>query len=287
MTTLVIGASSHLGSKIMSISPAIGTYNQNQVPRSFPCDLTQPSIAKIFQKVQPDTVIHLAGLTNVDYCQANQKIAKKINIDSTKYILQNCKKYNAKLIYTSTDAIFDGTDPPYTEISTPNPLNYYGVTKLESENLIKNSGISYIIARVMLMYGAKNHHHRENPFTYLMSQLSQNQPVKMVTDQYRNPILADDCAKIILELIEKNKEGTYHIASPSCISRYDFAITLAEVFNFDTKLIQPVTSDIFPELIPRAVNTCFGTRKILSELDTKARSAEKGLKSIKQQLFIT
>ncbi|NPE27422.1 SDR family oxidoreductase [Methanococcoides sp. SA1] len=295
MKILVIGGSGLLGSNLIIKSSQkkevqneiIATYNENPMEidecRWVKLDLRdKDGIFSLFDELKPDVVVHAAGLTNVDFCESNKEVAWDINVESTKSILDACRIYDTKIVYVSTDAVFDGVkDCRYVEEDVPNPLNYYGVTKFESEKLVRASGISYIIARTILMYGWKYEHQRPNPVTWMVGALRNNEMIKVVTDQYRNPILAANCADIIMELVNKGSEGLFHIAGGDCLSRYDFALEIASVFGLDASLIEPVTTDYFGEMTSRSMRTCYNVDKVENETNIKCMTAREGLALMK------
>lgn len=238
---------------------------------------------KIFEdKEYFDVVVHTAGVANTDFCEKNFKKAWQSNVLGTAKMIEICRVCNSKMVYISSNAIFDGTDAPYSEESVPNPINNYGRIKLECENLVKNSGIKYLIARPILMYGWNNEDERSNPATWLLRKLRSNEKVYMVNDIYENPLLNHNCAEIIWSLIKLDKEGIYHIAGKDVVNRYDFAKIVADIFFLDKNLIVPVSSDFFSEIAPRPRNTSYTTKKIEKELGIEPLSLKEGLLYMKK-----
>ncbi len=160
-TVLFTGATGLLGRYFFKSPPAhfklIGTYNKNlrvEKKEFFRLDIAKKNdVLSLFKNFRPDVVIHAASLGNVDYCETHKKEAKDVNIKGTKNVLSACKQTGAKIIFTSSNAIYDGENPPFSEDSPANPLDYYGKTKIESERLIKKSGVPFVILRLMTMYG--------------------------------------------------------------------------------------------------------------------------------------
>jgi len=126
----------------------------------------------------------------------------------------------------------------YKEDDKPNPINYYGLTKLQGENFVKEICNDWLILRTSTLYG--KHNLRKCFATWLIEELKLNKKVKIATDQFTSPTLIDDLAEMILKLIEKDENGIFHAAGSERISRYEFATKIAEIFNLNQNLIQPV-----------------------------------------------
>ena len=239
--------------------------------------LDKNGIFDLFEKLRPEIVIHAAGLTSVDYCERHKKESWKVNVCGTQNILLACKKYKAKIIYISSNAVFDGKNAPYREEDKINPVNYYGMEKAECEKLTSGSRIDYAIVRPILMYGWNNKNERSNPVTWLLDSLEKGKEIKMVDDVYSNPLLSKNCAEAIWAIIKLNRSGIYHIAGRDCISRYDFAIETARVFELEEKLIRPVKSTFFKNIAPRPRNTCYVTMKMEKDIGLKPDGIKEGL----------
>jgi len=230
----------------------------------------------------PDVVIHAAGIGNVDFVENNRLIARSINVDGTSNIIDACRHNNIKLIYISTNAVFDGEKSPYAEDSERLPLNYYGRLKVEAENLVLNSGLEYSIVRAILMYGWHFHQSRVNPVTNWIRLLSEGKTINVVNDRYSQPLLAEDCANIIWEIVNRDKIGVYHVSGADRVSLFEFAIKTAEIFGFNKQLIQSVLSSYFPEIAPRPVDTSFSTIKIKKEISVRPKGIMEGLERMKE-----
>jgi len=235
----------------------------------------------IFRQTRPQVVIHTAGIANVDYCEKNYDEAYRANVIGTRNITDLAREFGAKMVFISTNAVFDGKSAPYSEDSTPSPINLYGKMKVESEGILKKSGLKHLIVRPILMYGWNNKHERPNTVTWLIKKLQNGDRVNIVNDVYENPLLNVSCAEIIWELINLNKEGIYHIAGRDAVNRHAFAKTIADVFNLDSSLIDEVSSDFFHSLAPRPRNTSYNTSKIENELNIRMLGLGEGLNTMK------
>ncbi len=236
----------------------------------------------VMEWARPDVVIHAAGIGNVDFAEHNHSLARKINVAGTKNIIAACRRNNSRLIYISTNAVFDGKKPPYAEDSERLPVNYYGRLKVEAEDLVSNSGLKYSIVRAILMYGWHFQNSRYNPVTNWLRLLCEGKTIKVVNDRYSQPLFAEDCAKVIWKIVDAERTGIYHVSGADHVSLYEFAVKTAEIFGFSKKLIKPVPSSYFPEIAPRPVDTSFSTNKIRQELKMHPSGIESGLKRMKK-----
>lgn len=219
-------------------------------------------IERVFEKIKPDIVIHAASLGNVDFCEKNQARAYAVNVKGTGNIIAACEALGAKIYFTSSNAVFDGIKAPYAENSKVSPVNYYGKTKVLAEELVRDSGLDYVIARLTLMYGWNNPTQRANPVTWLLGKLKNKESVKLVNDTYVNPILNTQAAEYFLKLLLLNVSGVFHVAGGERINRYDLGIKTAEIFGYDTSLIEAVDSDYFFGIAKRMPDTTYVTSKL-------------------------
>lgn len=254
----------------------------------FQIDITKKDRFKeLINQLSPDIIIHAASIGNVDYCEKNPEEALKVNVEGTKNIIAAAKEVGSRLVFISSNAVYDGESAPYDEESSQNPVDVYGKTKVEGERLIKESGLSYAILRLITMYGWPQTGGRGNPVTWVIDNLKKGQKINVVCDVYNNHLWAAQAAEVIWKVIKENKKGEYNIAGGDCISRYNLALKVAEVFNLDSSLINSVGSDFFKGLAKRPKNTCFDTTKMEKRLGIKPLSVDEGLKLMKQEGLFT
>ena len=247
-------------------------------------DITKKGeVAKNFAKIKPDIVIHAASLGNVDYCEKNSKEAYLVNVTGTKNIVEMCEKYKCKLIFTSTNAVFDGQHAPYSETGKTHPINYYGKTKVLGENLVLQSNPNNVVVRMTLIYGWNNSNQRSNAVTWLLDRLRRAEPTKLVNDTFVNPLYNLQAAENIWKIIKTDKSGIFHLAGKTRVNRYQFGVAIAKAFGFDPKLLSPVSSDFFPGIAKRMPNTTFDTSKMVKELDSRPLSIKAGLEFMQLQ----
>ncbi|MEI7652771.1 MAG: NAD(P)-dependent oxidoreductase [bacterium] len=269
---LITGSKGLLGIELLRTVPSdfeiIPTVNTNNVNDLSPFNflrldiLNKKEVFRVVDKLRPDVIIHAASLGNVDYCEKNQEEAYAVNVTGTENILQACLKYDCKLIFTSSNAVFDGTSAPYSYRSVPHPLNYYGKTKLLSEKMIASSGVSHVIVRLLLLYGWHHPLERANPVTWIIEQLKNKREVSLVNDVRNNPMLSTHAAQCIWKMIQKDIQGIIHIAGHDVVSRFELGTAIAEVFGLDRKYLTEVTSAHFGSLAPRMPDTTYDTSQM-------------------------
>lgn len=280
MKVLVTGISGILGSALAEIDRnIIGTYNKNKPNienKSIFLDITD--IDKVLMeliKEKPDIVIHTAALTDVDYCEDHKEEAFSTNVIGTKNILEACKKIDAKIVFMSTDFVFDGLKGLYKETDLVNPISYYSKTKVECENIVR-AYKNHIIVRTGVIYGKGT----KKFVNFVIDSLKNKQKIKVVLDHFNSPTLNFDLAKAILKLLNKNFIGTIHLAGSERISRYDFALNIAYVFGLDNNLIVPIKSSDFDQKARRPKDSSLNVEKA-KNLGICLSSTIDGLKKMK------
>ncbi|NQU73305.1 MAG: NAD(P)-dependent oxidoreductase [Candidatus Omnitrophica bacterium] len=242
---------------------------------------SREEVLNVFNKVCPDIVIHTASLGNVDYCERNKEEAWRTNVEGSRNVIAACRNKSAKLVFTSSNAVFDGENAPYKETDKPNPIDYYGNTKLQTELDIAEGGIRYGIMRLITMYGWHHPLERQNPVTWVLEKLTKKTKINIVDDIYNNHLFVDNAADATWSFIKNDKEGVYHIAGSQIVSRYELTCRVADVFGLDKNLINPVNSSFFPSIAPRPKNTSYDINKMQDELSVQALDIQKGLALMK------
>lgn len=286
---LVTGSSGLLGSKIIEqarrLYEVIPTYRtRTTFPNSVKMDITQESdVRQVFSHLKPTIVIHTAAETNVDKCEVSKEHAWSVNAKGTENIADMSRMVSAKIIYVSTDYVFDGEKGLYTEEDDPNPINYYGLTKLEGEKYIVDTCEDYVIVRTSVLYGW--HPSKSNFVKWVITSLEDNRRINVVNDHYNSPTLADNLAETVLEIIEKDLKGLYHTAGSERIDRFEFAVEVARNFFLDSSLIQPAKMDdlkVWVAKRPRDSSLCID--KIQKSIRTKLLSVNDALRRMKERV---
>jgi len=283
---LVIGGSGLVGSTLINYSyknyDVHYTFNDNMIQfdniPNTKIELLNDihKLLKLIDEYRPHVIIHTVAHPSVDECERSPEMAKKLHVDITKEISKISAKINSKLIYFSTDAVFDGqTQEKYLESDIPNPINYYGKTKLEAEKIVQNSSSKNVILRPAVIYGW----HKKSRFTnWIIESLQNGNIVDPHIDQYNTPTLVDDLVNSIIQIIEKDISGLFHSTGKTCVNRYELSIIIAEIFGFDKKLIRPVTSIEKKQYAPRPVNTCLDSTKLEKATNYQFKNIKEGIR---------
>lgn len=237
------------------------------------------------KEIDPDIIIHTAAMTNVDACELNKDECDKMNVDVVRHLVDYCIENPVKLIHLSTDFIFDGEKGAiYKEEDLPNPVNYYGQSKLKSEALLIQAGIDHCIIRTILVYGLVDGNDRNNIVLWVKSSLEKEQNINVVTDQLRMPTFADDLAEACFFAIEKEAKGVFNVSSSDLMSIYDIALAVADAFDLDKKYIHPVKTSALSLPAKRPLSTGFDLNKSIEQINLPAHSFTERLQVFKNQL---
>ena len=287
---LVVGANGMLGqctcrffsdqSNIQLLATSIEEKPQVNGIEYISCDFTiREKIKDVIFDFYPDLIINAAGFTNVDLSETEREMAWKVNVKGVEHLADVCRVIDAHLIHISTDYIFDGKNGPYSENAKPNPLCYYARTKLASENAIKISGAINTILRTNVLYGANC---KVDFVKWVIGSLQNSKQIRIVTDQINNPTFVDDLVQAISKVIEYKKQGIYNIGGREFLSRYDFSLIIADVFELDKKLITPIKTSDLKQPAARPLNSGLITLKAETEFGYKPHSLNESLTIIKK-----
>ncbi|MFB5763870.1 dTDP-4-dehydrorhamnose reductase [Paenibacillus medicaginis] len=256
MKVLVTGAGGQLGRDVVRVL----TENGHDV---LACDRETLDISNLKQSIQitqsynPDVVIHCAAYTAVDAAETDVDNAYRVNAAGSRNMALAAEKVGAKLIYISTDYVFDGSSPkPYQEYDNTNPQSVYGKSKLAGEVLVQTLSSRYFIVRTSWVYGLHGHN-----FVKTMLKLGQEKPVlKVVDDQKGSPTYTVDLAQFLLELMGTEKYGVYHASGSGACNWYEFTKAIFEEAAQILKLsfiaeVLPCSTDEFPRPAPRPANS--------------------------------
>lgn len=244
-------------------------------------DITdQKAIARVFTSYQPDMVIHAAAMAQPDACETNKAQADLVNTTATQYLLDASAATKAFFIFLSTDFVFSGTSGPYSEMSDTGPVNYYGLTKLRSEEAVRSYVYGWAIIRTVLVYGNTLVGTRTNIISWVDSELEKNKPIRVVGDQVRTPTYAGDLAAAILHIAALRSAGIWHISGKDVLSPHDIAIMVAERKSYDKGLITKVDASVFTQPAVRPLRTPFIIDRARNELGYKPLSFLEGMEKV-------
>ena len=245
-------------------------------------DITNPDeIQKVIQQSKPDVIINTAAMTQVDHCETEREKCWANNVTAVESLVKVCEKTKTHLIHVSTDFIFDGTRGPLDESEKPNPLSYYGESKLAAEVAIQKSNIDWAILRTVLVFGVTKDMSRSNIVLWVKKSLEEGKVINVVNDQWRTPTLAEDLAMGCYLAATKKIKGIYNISGDEMMTPYDIAIKTADFFGLDKSLIQQTDSTKFKQPAARPPKTGFIIDKAKRELGYKPHSFVEGLGVLK------
>ncbi len=306
MKILVTGLSGLVGSRFTEL---LGdSYEFEGITRESGVDITdEASINRKILSSDAQIILHLAAKADVDGCEKDKEIDEKflaqkdfdrqdwinkktawtINVSGTKYIVEACKEANKKIIFVSTDFVFNGDksqDEGYVEEDIQNPINWYGKTKYEAEKLVLGSGLDWTIVRLAYPYRA-NFAKKNDFLRAIMQRFKNGQSLNMIADHIMTPTFIDDFVYAIDSLIKTNSSGIFNVVGDQFISPYECAVLVAEKFNFDKGLITQITrKEYFKDKAQRPFFLGLKNDKI-KNMGIKMRSFENGLEEVKKQIL--
>jgi len=296
MRILVTGSNGLLGQKLSELleqDPSVELIATAARPAALPVnrakfhllDITDAdAVDRIVDEVKPDVIINTAAMTQVDQCETQREACWKANVLAVENLVNASRRNNVHLIHVSTDFIFDGTKELLDENAVPNPVNYYGESKLAGEKVVLQSDISWSILRTVLVFGVTRDMSRSNIVLWVKKSLEQGKTIQVVNDQWRTPTLAEDLAMGCYLAAKKKAKGIFNISGKDYLSAYNIAIRTAEFFNLDKSLIKETDSIKFTQPAKRPPRTGFIVDKARKELGYEPHSFEEGLKVLASQL---
>ncbi len=242
----------------------INKTNTNIITPTIKLDLKSNNYNSI-KEFNPDIIIHCAAISGLKACEENKNNAKETNVNVTRKITKLANDCSARLIFISSDQVFDGKKGMYSEGEIKNPVNYYGETKSEAEEIEKNNCLNYAVCRTALVYGGLKE--KEGSFwNYLYTSLIKNKAITLYNNIFSNPTHIDELCLMIKRLIGKKENGIFHCVGNQKLSRYEFGLKVAKKINKDSNLIKsenwikgsqcrPKDSSLIPSSIFNGINT--------------------------------
>lgn len=236
-------------------------------------DVTNESeIKHCVSTFHPTAIIHTAAMTNVDQCEEDHEGCDRLNIQSVSYLWSAAKAIGAHFQLLSTDFVFDGEKGNYNEEDVPNPISYYGNSKLKAEQVLMNdSSDNWSIARAIIVYGTGHNLSRSNLILWAMSALPKGNQMNVVNDQFRAPTWADDLAMGCWLIIEKQHRGVFHLSGPETKSILEWVLTIGQYFNWSTENVHPISSQTLNQPAKRPPKTGFDLTKAQKVLGYKPK----------------
>ena len=250
------------------------------------CDITDRELVKkAVYDFCPDFIINAAAYTNVDKSEIERELAWKVNVKAVEYLAEAARVIDAHLIHISTDYIFNGKSGPYSEKAVPNPVGYYGRTKLASENALKISGSIHTILRTNVLYGTAPDS-RPDFVKWVVESLRNEKNIRIVNDQINNPTFISDLVQAINKVIAYGRTGIYNIGGREFLSRLEFTNLIAGHFQLDKSLIESITTADLNQRARRPLKSGLITLKAETELGYKPHLIPEALEEMKRELIL-
>ena len=253
-------------------------YNNQKSEKGHAIHLDLANLSDIeptLKQVNPDVIIHLAAMTDVDGCEINKDLAFLINSKATEKLAKQAALQNAFFLYVSTDYVFDGTKELWKENDKPNPLGNYGKSKLEGEKVVENLASSWCIARISTPFGL--HPNKKSFPLWVSDNLKLKNEINVLVDQFTSPTYAPNLSKMLIEISERQLLGILHVSGASRISRYEFAELISEKLNLDKKFLKPITMDKISWKAKRPKDSSLDVLKATSILNERPLKIEDSL----------
>ena len=289
---LVTGANGLLGQELVrQISRrrdwdllATGLDDSSRLKESLKCiyaslDIcNKENVQEVFREFSPECVINCAAVTGVDDAETSRDACWRVNAEAVGYLAKSCHAHGAHLVQLSTDFVFDGTQGPYREHDRPNPVNFYGKSKLAGENAARNAGTGkWSVVRTNVAYGVAQGTPNQDFVQWVVTNLTDRKEIQVYTDQWRTPSYTHDLATGILRLVHFRKNGVYNLSGREFLSMYEFSLSIAEAFDLDSTLITPVVQHTRPQAASRPQYTGLVILKSETELDYRPLSLQQAL----------
>lgn len=286
---LITGISGLLGKALYyefkNLYNVYGTYNtvkpEIENNKVFMINILKDGLEDLIDYLKPNIIIHTIALTDLEFCEKDKELSYKINVNETEKVVKLAKKYNIKFVYISTDYVFNGEKGNYKEEDKPDPINYYGFTKLKGEEISLDYNKSLVIRTTFYGFNPKG---RKPGIEKILSMIKNDQKILASSQTFNSIISVNNLSKIILFLVDNDIYGIYHIGTDGKISRYEFLINLCNIFELNDKnIIKTSHNDYFKETIAkRPKDVSLNLEKLKSILNIKIPDILEDLKKFKE-----
>lgn len=223
--------------------------------------LDEEQVKKIIVKYNPDVVIHCAAYTAVDKAEDEREVCYKVNVLGTRYVSEACKEIDAKMVYISTDYVFDGKGTkPFEVTDRPSPINYYGQTKYEGELEVQKCLDKYFIVRISWVFGING----KNFIKTMLKLGKEKGEVSVVSDQIGSPTYTYDLAELLIEMIKTDKYDIYHVTNEGYCSWYEFACEIFKIAGINAR-VKSIMSKDYPTRAKRPENSRMNKSRLVNE----------------------
>jgi dTDP-4-dehydrorhamnose reductase len=276
---LIIGANGFLGQHLSTAACCFEVFEADLAAprgeRGLETDVTSAaSVAAAFRQARPDVAVLLAAVSDIDQCEQHPEMAEAVNVCGAAHVAEACARSGARLVFTSSAAVFDGARHGYTERDAPTPLSVYGKTKARAEQLILAKLPTALVLRLALGIGFAEGSETNAMLNRFAAKLGAGECVWLPDFEYRNPIDAGTFSTLLLELVGANgAAGIFHVGATDSISRFELGVKLAERMGFSPRLVQAQTEPL-PGRAPRGLDHFLLTGKLGEVCQTPAPSCD-------------
>jgi dTDP-4-dehydrorhamnose reductase len=280
---LIVGASGLVGHALWQMLPphqrhgtyrAYGTYGLVQADI---CDARQ--VSHLMRTISPSVVFLPAAMSSADACEKDPCRCWDTNVDGTKHLVRSVREHGAKLVFFSSDYVFDGTGGPYSEEDRPHPINMYGKAKLEGERIIQAELEDYLIIRLSGVYGWE--WRRKNFVTATIDTLRRGKSMLLPEDQFGTPTFAPNMVDAVLELVHTNQRGVFHVAGVETSDRYAFGCLVADTFALNRSQLLPTPTSRLDQKAPRPLLCGLRVSKVQAVTGHRMMGPDEGLRLMK------
>lgn len=237
----------------------------------------ESEVAAVLSECRPEVVVHAGAMSKPDDCELDRQGAYLANVTATGYLLKESARLESFFLYLSTDFIFSGEEGMYSEEDPAAPVNYYGLTKLQAEGMVKQYPFDWSIARTVLVYGHPQGG-RGNILTMVANNLKEGKPLRIFNDQVRTPTFVEDLAQGLKSIIDKRATGVFHLSGEEVRTPWEMAVETARYLGYDPELIEKVTEQTFSQPARRPLRTGFNLAKARQLLDYHTTPFSEGLR---------
>jgi dTDP-4-dehydrorhamnose reductase len=266
------------GFQVFALSRGEARFASQNSVQYHDCELTNvSSVNATIQQIKPDWIVHIAAMSKPDECNNDRANCLLNNVQATIHLGEAAIQHQSKFIYFSTDFIF-GENGPHAEDDVVGPLNFYGESKLQAENWVKQHLPNAVIVRPVFIYGPELPGSRPSFIQWVQKQLVQQKPIKVVNDQKRTPTYVYDICQGLETIIVESHTGVFHLAGGEIITPYEMAVEVAHCLSLNAQLIEAVDSNSFPEPVKRAKQSGLKIDKARKVLNYKPHSFAEGVR---------
>ncbi len=237
---------------------------------------------ELIGRIKPGVIVHSAAMTSLNTCEVARERCWQVNVRAVENVIEAARRSGAHLVLLSTDHVFNGEAGPYSELDRPDPISYYGKSKLAAENTVLGGGVGSAVVRTVSVFG-RGRHLKPNFVSWLVGKLREGKEVKVVSDQMSNVTFVGDVVRAIRRVVTLKRSGLYHVAGRQIINRFEFARLVAEAYGLDPEPIQPTLTRLLDQPAPRPLQGGLVVDKAEKELKLQFLDVEGSLRQYREQ----